>query len=111
MVRERYETPEFHANELNMFDGIAETCWGYGYVNIRVYQDANGNKQYDDGETIYFYEDYRVADRGHCNEVADKVREDLKNVDKDYQQYLERVSGAENSKSLADSPWQDFIKS
>lgn len=106
-----YQKPEFKFEDLYMFDGIANTCWGYGHVEIRVYKDENGNKKYDDGELIYFDENYTYADNGHCNAVAQKVNEDLANVAEEYKKYLVSVSGNTNSKSLADSAVQDFIKS
>lgn len=109
MVKNTYETPQFTANDLYMFDGIAETCWGYGHVNIRVYGDVNKNNKYDEGiDEQYFVHNYYVADSGHCNDVAKQVQQDLVNVKEEYKKYLSSVSSGTNSKSLNDSPNQDF---
>ena len=107
-----YEKPEFKFKKLQLFEGVAETCWGYGHVTIRVYKDNNKDGDYDEGtDEVKWSKDFNVADSGHCNQVAGMISDALAGIPDEYKQYATAISGKENSKSRPDSPWQDFIVS
>ncbi len=120
MERLSYEAPKFDFQSLFLFEGVAETCWGYGHVSIRIYRDLDLNSQYNvppDEEVLYQDFHYNgepmenpgsTAHEGHCNDVAKLVFDAISGVPEEYQHYLEGISAGTNSKTFADIPIQEF---
>lgn len=112
MENVEYSKPEFVFQELQLFEGVADTCWGYGHVTIRVYKDTNKDGDYDEGtDEIKWSQNFYAAERGQCNQVAGLISEAMAGIPEEYKQYATAITGAENSKDRPNTPWQDFIVS
>ncbi len=76
MEKKQYKAPEFRFQELFLFEGVAETCWGFQHADFLIFFDADRDDSYDSGEEIIFQHDFTAGDVGHnagCSKVEDAI--------------------------------------
>ena len=80
MDKKHYESPEFHFQELFLFEGVANPCWAHAESTIHVWLDnAPRNDQYDDGEYTFYNNTFSAQDQGNngCGTVTSMIQEQL----------------------------------
>ena len=70
MKKNRYESPEFRFQELFLFEGVADVCWGYHQCNMTIFYDADRDDTYDQGEVILFQHEFVPSEGGSGNGCA-----------------------------------------
>ena len=110
MNRVKYEKPVFEFNDLFLFDGIAETCWGYQNADweIVVFPDNNPKNGEWDGrekEEPLFEETFHastIGEGGGCSGVYNKIKNHLAEVSLQYAGQFEKTISAEpNAKGVS----------
>lgn len=70
MEKREYASPEFRFQELFLFEGVADVCWGYHQAAMTIFYDADHDDTYDSGETILFQHTFTPDEGGHGNGCA-----------------------------------------
>ena len=70
MEKKHYTSPEFRFQELFLFEGVADVCWGYHHASLHIFYDADHDDTYDQGETILFEHDFQPSEGGSGNGCA-----------------------------------------
>ena len=80
MDKKHYESPEFHFQELFLFEGVANPCWAHHESTIHVWLDnAPRNEQYDEGEHSFYNNTFYAQEEGNngCGTVTSLIQGQL----------------------------------
>ena len=86
MGKKRYESPEFRFQELFLFEGVADVCWGYHQADLYIFYDADHDDTYDTGETVIFQHHFVPSEGGNGNGCS--------NIDDAMQNYMPQIEAA-----------------
>lgn len=67
MQKEQYVSPEFRFQELFLFEGVADVCWGYHEADLTLFYDPNHNDILDSGENVIYEHHFIPSEGGHGN--------------------------------------------
>ncbi len=76
MKKEQYVSPEFRFQELFLFEGVADVCWGFHHCDMTIFYDADHDDTYDQGETILFQHNFVPSESGSgegCANVTNAI--------------------------------------
>ncbi len=65
MKKERYESPKVQFQELFLFEGVADVCWGFHQADMHIFYDADHDDTYDEGEVMLFEHTFVPSEGGH----------------------------------------------
>lgn len=100
MNRENYEKPIFEFNDLFLFDGVAEKCWGYMGTEfwVNIFKDLDGDETYDSNEDIIDSFPVKVDGGQSCTDVFLQILDQLALSAPEYAGTFEEVASKQNSK-------------
>lgn len=67
MEKKQYKAPEFRFQELFLFEGVADTCWGFHKAEVHIFYDTDHDDVYDEGEPRLFDHTFTPSEGGHGN--------------------------------------------
>lgn len=117
MEKKQYKAPEFRFQELFLFEGVADTCWGFQHADFLIFFDADRDDSYDSGEEIIFQHDFVPSDVGGnqgCKKVEDAIDAAIEDIHQrfitlGYEKYWPKAANAIQDRTNAGSSSSVYI--